>query len=359
MSDKGKWDGQSPARLGALARLPLFFALEGRRAVIAGASAAAAWKAELLSASGAEVDVYCAEVSGEMGQITGDPPRGRIAIHRREWSAADLRGAALAIGDFPDDKLAAAFSGAARAAGVPVNVIDRPAFCDFSFGAIVNRSPLVIGISTDGAAPAFAQAIRGKLEAILPRGFAQWAAAAARWRSAVKASGLSFAARRKFWRLFAARAMTRADRDPRQEDFNDLIDAAGRDPAAAERGSITTVSLDRNDPGSLTLRGIRALQAADAVLFDHGIPHEVLDFARREARKIPVAGLDGNTVRHRPDIDALAAGLAREGRRVVRLTSDRVPDRRMGTRRREGAGRSGPGLDRREHYPGGSFDAVA
>ena len=63
-----------------------------------------------------------------------------------------------------------AFCAAARAAGVPVNVIDKPAYCDFSFGAIVNRSPLVIGISTDGAAPVFAQAIRAKLEALLPQG---------------------------------------------------------------------------------------------------------------------------------------------------------------------------------------------
>ena len=102
---------------------------------------------------------------------------------------------------------AAEFAQAARAAGVPVNVIDKPAFCDFSFGAIVNRSPLVIGISTDGAAPVFAQAIRAKLEALLPKGFADWAAAAARWRSAVKASGLSFAGRRKFWQVFTAHAV--------------------------------------------------------------------------------------------------------------------------------------------------------
>ncbi len=109
------------------------------------------------------------------------------------WSAKDLEDAAVAIGAFEDDESAAAFAAAARAAGVPVNVIDKPAFCDFSFGAIVNRSPLVIGISTDGAAPVFAQAIRAKLEALLPKGFADWAAAAARWRSALKLAGLSFA----------------------------------------------------------------------------------------------------------------------------------------------------------------------
>ena len=81
----------------------------------------------------------------------------------------------MAIGAFEDDAKPRAFAAMARAAGVPVNVIDKPAFCDFSFGSIVNRSPLVIGISTDGAAPVFGQAIRAKLEALIPRGFARWA----------------------------------------------------------------------------------------------------------------------------------------------------------------------------------------
>src|SRR5262249_40372742 len=161
-----------------LARLPVFYALAGKRTVVAGGSAAAAWKAELLVAAGAAVDVYAADPGDEMLAIAREPS---IAIHRRDIEAADLAGAALAIGAFEDDPQAAAFSALARAAGVPVNVIDKPAFCDFSFGAIVNRSPLVIGISTDGAAPVFGQAIRAKLEALIPRGFARWAEAARAW----------------------------------------------------------------------------------------------------------------------------------------------------------------------------------
>src|SRR6185437_15950777 len=149
-----------PARMEALARLPVFLALEGKRAVIAGGNAAAAWKAELLSAAGASVEVFADETSDELLLVASDPPRGAIVIHRRVWTPADVRGAAIAIGAFSDDGQAAEFAEAARAAGVPVNVIDKPAFCDFSFGSIVNRSPLVIGISTDGAAPVFAQAIR-------------------------------------------------------------------------------------------------------------------------------------------------------------------------------------------------------
>ena len=144
------------ARMGPLARLPVFLSLDGKRAVLAGGSPAAAWKAELLSASGARVEVYATDICEELQQLATDPPRGMIVINRRPWSADVLENAAVAVGAFEDDEGAAAFASAARAAGVPVNVIDKPTFCDFSFGAIVNRSPLVIGISTDGAAPVFA-----------------------------------------------------------------------------------------------------------------------------------------------------------------------------------------------------------
>ena len=132
----------SPTRMQALARLPVFLALDGKRAVLAGGSPAAAWKAELLSACGAHVEVYAIDPCDELLQLAADPPRGTIAIDRHDWTAEDLKGAVVAVGAFEDDEGAARFSSAARAVGVPVNVIDKPAFCDFSFGAIVNRSPL-------------------------------------------------------------------------------------------------------------------------------------------------------------------------------------------------------------------------
>src|SRR6185437_12836681 len=147
-----------------------------------------------------------------------------------------------------DDDSAAGFAAAARAAGVPVNVIDRPAFCDFSFGAIVNRSPLVIGISTDGAAPVFAQAIRARLEAMLPQGFAAWAAAAARWRSAVKASGLSFAARRKFWQLFTAHAVQNPQAEPSDNDFSAFVAEVKGLGETVENGSVVLVGAGPGDP---------------------------------------------------------------------------------------------------------------
>src|SRR4029079_1773801 len=249
-----------PARMGALARLPVFLSLGGKRALLAGGSHAASWKAELLSASGATVEVFAEEPCDELVQLAAEPP-GKIRITRRHWTPADLAGAAIAIGAFEDDQEAAVFASAARAAGVPVNVIDKPAFCDFSFGAIVNRSPLVIGISTDGAAPVFAQAIRAKLEALLPKGFADWAAAAQSWRARLKTTGLSFAARRKFWHVFTAHAVTHAEAEPVAHDFERFLRAVeGHDDAV---GSVTQVGAGPGDPELLTLRAVRALQSAD------------------------------------------------------------------------------------------------
>ncbi len=302
-----------------LARLPVFLAIEGKRCVLAGGSHAAAWKAELLSAAGARVDVYAVEVSDEMRQVIADAPGGVITLIERGWTAADFEGAAVAIGACDDDASASAFAQAARDAGVPVNVIDKPAFCDFSFGAIVNRSPLVIGISTDGAAPVFAQAIRAKLEAALPAGFARWAAAAAQWREAVKSSGLSFSGRRKFWQAFTAHAVKNPASEPSEHDFARFIDEVKGLGAAVETGSVTLVGAGPGDPELLTLRAVRALQSADVILFDDLVSRDVLDFARREARKLLVGKTGFGPSCKQSDINELMVSLAKQGKRVVRL----------------------------------------
>ncbi len=307
-------DLHSP-RIGALARLPVFYALDGKRALVAGGSPAAAWKAELLSAAGARVDVFAADSQDDMLALAAAPPNGVIAIHRRRWTNEDFAGAAVAVADCADETEAAQFAAAARAAGVPVNVIDRPAFCDFSFGAIVNRSPLVIGISTDGAAPVFGQVIRAKIEALIPKGFARWAEAARNWRPRVQALGLPFRARRNLWERFTARAVAAPDTAPAEADLAALLQPAA-DP---QSGSVTLVGAGPGDPELLTLRAVRALQSADVILFDDLVSRDVLDFARREAKKMLVGKTGYAPSCKQDDINALMISLAKAGRRVVRL----------------------------------------
>ena len=301
-----------PPRMEPLARLPVFFALDGRRAIVAGGTPAAAWKAELLSAAGARVEVFATVPCEEMLALAANPPRGAIVVNRRPWLAGDMGGAAIAVGACETDEGAEHFAAAARAAGVPVNVIDKPAFCDFAFGAIVNRSPLVIGISTDGAAPAFGQAIRTKLEGMIPRSFAAWADAARRWRGTLRASGLSFDERRQFWRTFAAFAMKNPEREPEQSDYDRLLLDAATGGTPATSGSVVWVGAGSGDPDLLTLRAVRILQSADIILFDQSVPAGILEFTRREAKKMLI-GNEGDKV------SGMLIGLAKAGRRVVRL----------------------------------------
>lgn len=311
-----------PVRMDALATLPVFLKLKGKRAVLAGGSEAAAWKAELLAAAGAHVEVFAAEPSAEMLEIAALPPAGTITVHHRNWQPSDLEGAAIAIGAITSDEEASAFVAAAKAAGVPVNVVDRPAFCEFQFGAIVNRSPLVVAISTDGGAPVFGQAIRSRLEALLPAGFKRWAEAAKVWRQQGDRLGADMSARRRFWELFAERALTNADKPPLDSDLEELIHAAeNRQKSSTATGFVSLVGAGPGDPELLTLKAVRALRAADVVLYDDLVMPPVLEFSRRESKRLLVGKTGYGPSCKQTEINSLMVRLALEGKRVVRLKS--------------------------------------
>jgi len=306
-------------RMQPLARLPVFFTLEGKRALVVGEGSAAVWKAELLSAAGARVDVYAIEPSDELLGLAAAAPRGPINVVARAYAAPDFDGAAVAVGAIKEPAEALRFAAAARAAKIPVNLVDRPELCDFTFGAIVNRSPLVVGISTDGASPVFGQAIRAKLEALIPRGFSRWAQAADAWRPKVRALALPFRARRRFWELFAARAIARPDAPPTLPDLEALLAHAHGSDRQAGSGSVILVGAGPGDPELLTLRAVRALQSADVILIDDLVAPELLDFARREAKKLMVGKTGHQPSCKQEEINALMISLAKAGRQVVRL----------------------------------------
>lgn len=275
-----------------LATLPLFHKLDGRRVLVAGGTEGALWKAELLAAAGARVTVLAEQAGAAFGALATDPPNGAVEVVRRTWQAGDFADAVLAVGDFTDEAAAATFSKTARAAGVPVNLVDRPALSDFQFGAIVNRSPLVLAISTDGGAPVFAQTLRTQLEALLPRALAGWAEAARRWRARLKARSLSPAQRRRFWQDFATLAWRERTREPDEVDYLALLHGLDGGRGSAAGGRCRLIGAGPGDPELLTLKALRALQAASVVVYEAGLPPAVLELARREAQRIacPPAG---------------------------------------------------------------------
>jgi uroporphyrin-III C-methyltransferase/precorrin-2 dehydrogenase/sirohydrochlorin ferrochelatase len=154
---------------------------------------------------------------------------------------------------------------------------------------------------------------------MIPRGFARWADTARRWRDAVQVAALSLASRRRFWELFARHAALNPDRAPTQSDFDGFLAATLDDSAPADAGSVTLVGAGPGDPELMTLRAVRALQGADIILLDDLVAPEILDFARREAKKMLVGKTGHGPSCKQEEINALMVMLARAGKRVVRL----------------------------------------
>src|SRR4051812_6305644 len=248
---------------------PIFLRLSDRPVLVVGPvngeGQAAAAKQRLLEAAGARVDLVT--------------------------EVASLDGYALVFGATGDEARDQAVSQAARAAGIPVNVVDRPELSDFIMPAVVDRGEVVIGISTGGSAPILAQRIRAQIENVLPSGLDRLAAFARRFRVAVQTRVTDNATRRRFWeRFFDSEG---ADLVMAGEDFRAarklIRDLNAADAARSGEGSLTVIELTSNASEDLTLGALRALRGADVIAHDAAVGAEILDYARRDARRV---GLD-------------------------------------------------------------------
>ncbi|MGM4986598.1 siroheme synthase CysG [Rhizobium sp. 11_C7_N12_5] len=302
-------------RIAPLASLPVFFDLKGKSVLVAGGSDGAAWKAELLAAAGAEVHVFCP--MRELSEAFREK-LAQFVHHAAHWQTAYFKSFALAVGDCETEEEARRFYDRAIASGIPVNVIDKPAFCQFKFGSIVNRSPVVIGISTDGAAPILGQAIRRRIETLLPQSLKSWARLAQVLRDRVGETLQPGPHRRNFWERFVDRAFSAGE--PDDHAVADLIADADRIRSdVAATGRVTLVGAGPGDAELLTLKAVRALQAADVILFDDLVSVEVLELARREAKRMLVGKRGGRESCRQEDINATMLAFAKAGKRVVRL----------------------------------------
>lgn len=308
-------------RIGALSVLPVFLDLSGKRAIVAGGSPAAAWKAELLMAAGASVEVFAEpdEVSLEMAALakcgTG------LCLVGRKWDVSSMKGAALAIADVNSGDEAAAFRAAAQSVGTLYNIIDKPDFCQFRFGTIVNRSPVVVGISTCGAAPILAQAIRRRIEAVLPPALKQWAGFALTSRRAIHKRLAPGLARRTFWEGLAGKALSE-NLPPTPCATDKLMRLAQKCASATSFGRVTLVGVGPGDAEHLTLKAIRVLQSADLILYEKPVAKDVLELGRREATRQEITAIPGTEPpgsRHLPQNTALILSHVAKGHHVVRL----------------------------------------
>jgi uroporphyrin-III C-methyltransferase/precorrin-2 dehydrogenase/sirohydrochlorin ferrochelatase len=297
-----------------MAHFPVFFDLSNRPALVVGGGELAARKVRLLRKTGARITVVAPRLGAELAGLVGS---GGVAHRARGFVAGDVSGQAIVIAATGIDAVDVRVSEAARQAGIPVNAVDRRDLSDFIVPAIVDRDPIVVAISSAGAAPVLARRLRERIEAMLPSRLGDLARFAERFRSTVAAM-VPTPARRRFWERFfqgpvATQILAGRERSAREAMLG-LVNAPTRD----EPGSVAIVGAGPGDPDLLTLRALRLLQDADVIVHDRRVGFGVMELVRRDAERIFVGKARGHHSLSQDGINALIAERALAGQRVVR-----------------------------------------
>ena len=312
--------------------LPLFADLAGRRCLVIGGTETAARKIRLLLKAGAIPLVLADTVTEE---IAAAADRQELLIENRRFTPMDLTDVSLVVvanaseseseaqisETAIDEAEAKAISIAARRAGIPVNVVDRPDLCSVIFPGIIDRDPILVAVASAGNSPVLVRRLREKIEAALPSRIGRLASFAGRFRSAVARAVTAPSARRAFWERVLdgpiGSRVLRGDEPAATEAMLRLINAPH--PSAPPLGNVALVGAGPGDPDLLTLRALRLLQEADVVVHDALIGDGVLDLVRRDAARIDVGKRKGDHRSSQAEINQLLADQAKAGQRVVRL----------------------------------------
>jgi len=296
--------------------LPLFHKLDGRPVLVIGGGDIALRKSVLLAEAGARITLVAPEIEPEVRAFV-EAKGGSCRVQR--YAADLLAGHCLVIAATDDDQVNETVSHDAQALGLPVNAVDAPKLCTVIFPAIVDRSPLVIAISSGGDAPVLARLVRAKLESWIPATYGQLAQLAQRFRARVKARFADLQARRIFWEEVFQGEVAEKVFSGQPQAAERLLEAKLASEAEAFRGEVYLVGAGPGDPDLLTFRALRLMQQADVVLYDRLVAPIILDMCRRDADRIYVGKRRAEHAVPQEDLNRLLVKLAQEGKRVLRL----------------------------------------
>jgi uroporphyrin-III C-methyltransferase/precorrin-2 dehydrogenase/sirohydrochlorin ferrochelatase len=296
--------------------LPIFFDIRNQPCLVVGGGEVAARKCAMLMRAGARVTVLAPALHAIFAP---DVAASRVVHRAASFHADDISGFVLAIAATDDQTVNRAVAAAARAALVPVNVVDQPALCSFIMPSVIDRTPIVVAVSSGGASPVVARLLRARLETLIPAGYGRLAALAAAFRDRVK-ERIEPAGRRRFWERVLQGPIAELVFAGREEAAHKALRESLEDKQIiGSGGEVSLIGAGPGDPDLLTFRALRLMQRADVVVYDRLVSLPILDLVRRDAERIYAGKERAKHTMAQEDINHLLIRLAREGKRVVRL----------------------------------------
>ncbi|MCF5851800.1 siroheme synthase CysG [Aeromonas veronii] len=296
--------------------LPIFCRLDNKPVLLVGGGEVAERKARLLLDAGAQLTVVAPELDPELAELAAN---GNIEWLAGEFASEQLAGKWLVVAATDRREVNALVYQSANMARIFANVVDDPKRSSFIMPSIIDRSPLMVAISSGGKAPVLARLLREKLEALLPQHLGAMATFAGSLRERVKARFASMGERRRFWeRLLGADRLGQALARGDHASAHQLADNLFADESQTG-GEVVLVGAGPGDPGLLTLHALRQMQQADVVVYDRLVSDEVMALVRRDAKRIFVGKQAGNHCVPQEGINQLLLEEAKKGQRVVRL----------------------------------------
>lgn len=299
-------------------RFPLFMCLQNRPCLVVGAGKVALRKAESLLESGAQVTIVAPEMDSELANVLKQYPNSNW--QQRPFQAIDIQGHYIVIAATNNAAVNAQVAELANELHIPVNVVDNQAACSFIMPSVVDRSPVMIAVSTGGASPVLARQLRMKLETMIPSSCGQLAAITEEYRERVKQRFANPEDRKQFWEQTLrgpfAELVYAGNVSAARQMLDEMLAQAN---PATSIGEVYLVGAGPGDPDLLTFRALRLMQQADVVVYDRLVAKSILDMANQNAERIYVGKEKADHAVPQEGINALLVRLAKAGKRVLRL----------------------------------------
>ncbi|MEB4675677.1 siroheme synthase CysG [Enterobacteriaceae bacterium G50] len=296
--------------------LPIFCQLRDRDCLLVGGGDVAERKARLLLDAGARLTVNALEYVPQF-RIWEDA--GMLTLAEGEFNPTLLDTCWLAIAATDNDAVNQQVSEAAQARRIFCNVVDAPKAASFIMPSIIDRSPLMVAVSSGGTSPVLARLLREKLESLLPLHLGQVAHYAGQLRSRVKKQFATLAERRRFWeKLFTHDRLAQSLANQDKVAIEQVTEHLLTEPLD-HRGEVVLVGAGPGDAGLLTLKGLQQIQQADVVVYDRLVSDDIMNLVRRDADRVFVGKRAGYHCVPQDEINQILLREAQQGKRVVRL----------------------------------------